>query len=277
MGLREHLPQQLLQHLPRHQPLLPRARPALLQLPLQALWVNGDPATPACPFLPASQLVPPAVEQELIPHGNVRCHWRCQLPCHFLRDVRDHSADRGVIIQQLRHVGEARAGFSFLQRRKEARQGRAGHSRCPLPPFPLLPIRQEQLSCLRKLTFWDADLALLGPKLGMGTWHFLQHCKTLYKPLLRCKAALQRMVLPSGLPARWEVVVWEERNMQHIFLVVGKGSPVRAHQSVPLQNHAGGGGDAALRTSTHGGNTPLQEPRHLGELLLGLTGTAQQC
>lgn len=46
-----------------------------------------------------------------------------QPPYHFLRDVRGHPADRGVIIQQLRHLGKARAGFSSLQRRKEAQQG----------------------------------------------------------------------------------------------------------------------------------------------------------
>ncbi|XP_009326870.1 PREDICTED: lymphocyte-specific protein 1 [Pygoscelis adeliae] len=38
----------------------------------------------------------------------------------------------------------------------------------------------------------------------MEVWDFLQHCKTLYKPLLGCKAALQGMVLPSGLPTRGE-------------------------------------------------------------------------
>lgn len=152
-----------------------------------------------------------------------------QPPYHFLRDVRGHPADRGVIIQQLRHLGKAMAGFSSLQRRKEAQQGRAGHSRCPPLLFPLLPIRQEQLSCLRKLTLWGADLALPGPKLDMGAWHSLQHCKT---PLLRCKAALQRMVLPSGPVGRW--LVWEEENMHHMFLVVGKGSPVPLFQSVHI-------------------------------------------
>lgn len=49
-------------------------------------------------------------------------------PYHFLGDARGCSADRGMIIQQLRCLGEARAGFSSLQGWKEARQGRAGIS-----------------------------------------------------------------------------------------------------------------------------------------------------
>lgn len=88
-----------------------------------------------------------------------------QLPCHFLRGVRGHSADRGTVIQHLRCLGEARAGFSALQGWKEAGQGRGGHSHCPLPLFPLLLARQERLSCLRKLNFKVKILPSLGQSL----------------------------------------------------------------------------------------------------------------
>lgn len=57
-------------HLPQHQPWVPRVRPALLQLPSRALWVSGDRAVAACPLLPASLLVPLAVEREPILRGD---------------------------------------------------------------------------------------------------------------------------------------------------------------------------------------------------------------
>lgn len=87
------------------------------------------------------------------------------LPYHFLGDARGCSADRGIIIQQLRCLGEARAGFSSLQGWKEARQGTAGHRCFPLPLFPWLLVRQEQLSCLRKLTPRVQILPSLGQSL----------------------------------------------------------------------------------------------------------------
>lgn len=54
-----------------------------------------------------------------------------QPPYRFLGDERGRSADRVVNIQQQRCLGEARAGFSSLQGRKEAQQDRAGHKELP--------------------------------------------------------------------------------------------------------------------------------------------------
>lgn len=47
-------------------------------------------------------------------------------PYRFLGDAGGCSVDRGIIVQQLRCLGEARAGFSSPQGWQEARQGRAG-------------------------------------------------------------------------------------------------------------------------------------------------------
>lgn len=173
----------------------------------------------------------------------------------------------------------------------------AGQSRTQMLLFTTVPSAPGQAGTAQLLKKTDpqgADLALPGPKLEVGVWDFLQHSKTLYKPLLGCKAALQGMVLLSGLPAHRKVSGlggagyaphlpqgWERLSctalsvhVSHLFL---------AHQSVLLQSHADGGRDATLRSAAHGGSAPLQEPpasrgepRHLGGLLPGFTGTAQR-
>lgn len=193
-----------------------------------------------------------------------------QLPYHFLEDVRGRSADRGVNIQQLRRLGEARACFSILRGRKEAWQGRAGHRCCPLPLFPLLLVRQEQLNCLRKLTPRVQIWVQISPSLSelqMEVWDFLHHCKTLYKPFLGYKAALQGMVLPRGLPGgrsgRRGIGTTSSSGrkgwLSSTSLPVHVSYLILAHQSVLLWSRADRGGDAALRATTHGGSAPLQE------------------
>lgn len=116
-------------------------------------------------------------------------------PYHFLGDARGCSAIRGVIIQQLRCVREARAGFSSLQRWQESRQGRAGHWCCPPPLSPwLLP---------KKTHPQGTDLAFCRPKLEMKVLHILQHVKTLYKPFSHLAALQDLLQTFQGCKAEW--------------------------------------------------------------------------
>lgn len=158
-----------LQHLPRHQPWVPQVIPALLW-PSQALWVTCDPATTvslsAC--IPAGAAsggagANPACRPALSPEEECGS---CLIAS--LGDVRGHSADRGVNIQQLRCLGEARAGFSSPQGREEGSM--AGQSRAQsLPSTGVLsaPGQAGAAQLLKETHPQGADLTCPGPKLAM--------------------------------------------------------------------------------------------------------------
>lgn len=137
-------------------------------------------------------------------------------PYHFLGDAGGCSVDRGIIVQQLRCLGEARVGFSSPQGWQEARQGRVGQDigaaihRC----FLWLLVRQKQLNCLRKLIPRVQILPSVGHSLRWWCWiscspagpftnpsDTSQHCRITYKPFQSrgAKLFLQGMGLSSGL------------------------------------------------------------------------------
>lgn len=99
-----------------------------------------------------------------------------QPPYRFLSDERGHSADRVVNIQQRRRLGEARAGFSSLQGRKEAQQGRAGHSSCP--PSTALPSAPAQAGAAQLLKGTHPQGADLPPPGQSLRWRCGIPCST---------------------------------------------------------------------------------------------------
>lgn len=181
-----------------------------------------------------------------------------QPPYRFLGDVRGCSADRGVNIQQLRHLGETKAGFSSLQRRKEAQQGRVGHSCCPPPLFPLLLVRQEQLNCLRELTPRVQILPSLSQSLRWRCGISCSTARPFTNPSWGAKLLCREWCFPVGFQPAGRWLVWEERDTHS--LPVRVSHLILAHRLVLLQSHADGDGDAASRTTTHGGSAPVQEP-----------------
>lgn len=163
----------------------------------------------------------------IIAGGGIR-----QLPYHFLGDKRGHSADRGVIIRWLRCLGEARAGFSSLQGRKEAGQDRAGHRCCSSPLFLLLLVRQEQLNCLRKLIPRVQILPSLGQSLRWGCGISCSTPRPFTNPSWGAKLLCREWCFSVGFQPTGRCLVWEERDMHHIFLRAGKGSPAPLSQSM---------------------------------------------